>query len=463
MRTRRRFLQACVTLSGVALTGCSDSGDGTSTATATETTTPVAGQTLETRSHEFVTGLAGGEYDRLLAEYPFTEELAARLDAARLEQIWTEQTSTVGQFVEVTAVESGQVQGYYVVDVVVRFTAGQRIVRLSYTGDGEMAGLFVRRPAPDASYSPPEYVDQSTFEEHDRTVRATDDCSLPAKLTLPSGEQSIPGVVLVHGSGPNDMDETIGPNKPFTDLAWGLASRGVAVLRYDKRTSACDVDLATLTLDEKVTDDALAALDVLREHSRVDSSRTVVVGHSIGAMVAPRIADRDDSIAGAVMLAANARPLLDVIPAQYEYLARLDGKLDDREAAQLEEIERIVDRVRDLSIEDGEVVFGLGGRPFWRTVQAYDQVATAEALEVPLAIFQGERDYQVTIDDFERWRAALGDREAVTFHSYPDLNHLFMPGEGQSAPAEYFRPNNVARAVVEDVADRVLAMTETGT
>ena len=461
MRTRRRFLQACVALAGVALAGCSDPDGGTSTATGTTTT--VSRETLETRSREFVTGLAAGEYGRLVAEYPFTGELAAKIDASRLEEIWTDETATVGQFVEVTAVESDQLQGYHVVDVVVRFTAGQRIVRLSYTNGGEMAGLFVRSPAPDASYSLPEYVDQSTFEEHDRAVQATDDCSLPAKLTLPSGEQSVPGVVLVHGSGPNDMDETIGPNKPFKDLAWGLASRGVAVLRYDKRTDACDVDLATLTLDEKTTDDAQGALAVLRDHSRVDPSRTVVVGHSIGAMVAPRIADRDDSIAGAVMLAANARPLLDVIPAQYEYLARLDGELDDREAAQLDEIGRTVDRVRDLSIEDGEVVLGLGGRPFWRTVQAYDQVATAESLAVPLAVFQGERDYQVTIDDFERWRAALGDREDVAFHAYPDLNHLFMPGEGQPAPAEYFRPNNVDRAVVEDVADRVLAMTETGT
>ncbi|WP_167880062.1 alpha/beta fold hydrolase [Halorhabdus rudnickae] len=460
MGTRRRFLQVCVALSGVTLAGCSESDDGTSTATGTTT---VTGETLETRSREFVAGLAAGEYDRLVETSPFTAELAAQLDAGRLEQIWTDKTVTIGQFVEIMAVESGRVQGYHVVDVVVRFTAGRRIVRLSYTDGGEIAGLFVRRPAPEASYSPPEYVEESAFAEHDQSVQATDDCSLPAKLTLPAGEQSVPGVVLVHGSGPNDMDETIGPNKPFKDLAWGLASRGVAALRYDKRTYACDIDRATLTLDEKTTDDALTALDVLRAHPRVDPSRTVVVGHSIGGMVAPRIADRDDAIAGAVMLSANARPLLDVIPAQYEYLFRLDGELDDAEAAQLEEVERTVDRARSLDIEDGEVVLGLGGQPFWRTIQEYDQVATAEALDVPLAIFQGERDYQVTMEDFERWRDALSDRENVSFRSYPALNHLFMSGEGQPVPAEYFQPNNVDHAVVEDVADRVLDMTDTGT
>ncbi len=59
---------------------------------------------------------------------------------------------------------------------------------------------------------------------------------LPATLTLPSGEGHFPAVLLVAGSGPNDRDETIGPNKPFRDLAQGLAAADIASLRYDKRT-----------------------------------------------------------------------------------------------------------------------------------------------------------------------------------------------------------------------------------
>ncbi|MFB6201671.1 MAG: alpha/beta fold hydrolase [Halorhabdus sp.] len=484
MPTRRRVLSLCGALS-VSLAGCSTSDEttatevdgpaqtqtptntpptatatATETATATGTTTAVTIGTLRERSRAFVRGLTAEEYDRLLDEYAFTDTLAAQLDATRLEAIWTEETATVGQFVEISTVEGARVDGYQIVDVVVRFTAGTRIVRLSYTDSGVMAGLFVRNPHPSAAYSPPAYADQSTFTELDRTVTATDACELPAILTLPTGDGPVPGVVLVHGSGPNDMDETIGPNKPFTDLAWGLASRGVAVLRYDKRTYACDVDLAEVTLDAKVTNDALSALDVLRTHPRIAAERTVVVGHSIGAMVAPRIAARDGAVAGAIMLAANARPLPSLIPAQSEYLFRLDGDLSDQEAARLAEIEQTVERVRSLSIDDGEVVFGLGGRAFWRTVQAYDQVATATGLDVPCSFLQGERDYQVTVEaDFATWQGALSDRESVTFRSYDALNHLFMPGEGQPSPSEYFKPNNVAQAVVADLAADVRAMT----
>src|SRR5207247_4710825 len=58
---------------------------------------------------------------------------------------------------------------------------------------------------------------------------------LPATLTMPKGDGPFPAVVLVHGSGPHDRDESIGPNKPFRDLAGGLASRGIAVLRSEER------------------------------------------------------------------------------------------------------------------------------------------------------------------------------------------------------------------------------------
>jgi len=277
---------------------------------------------------------------------------------------------------------------------------------------------------------------------------------------MPKGDGSVPGVVLVHGSGPSDMDESIGPNKPFRDLAWGLASRGVAVLRYDKRTAACDVDLASLTMDEKITNDALAALSVLREHERVRAGDTVVVGHSIGGMVTPRIASRDDSLAGAAMLAANARPLAALYPDQYQYLVSLDGTVTGAERDRLESVRTAVERVRSLDIDEGEVVLGLGGRPFWRSVQRYDQVAVAKRLDLPLFVLQGGRDYQVRSErDFQRWKDALSGQEDVRFQSYPDLNHLFMSGSGKPSPTEYFRSNKVAKTVVEDLATWVHSVT----
>ena len=70
---------------------------------------------------------------------------------------------------------------------------------------------------------------------------------------------------------------------------------------------------------------------------------------------------------------------------------------------------------------------------------------------VPLLVLQGERDYQVTLDDFAGWKKALAGRKA-TLKSYPELNHLFMDGKGKATPAEYGKAGHVAKAVIDDVA-----------
>ena len=80
-------------------------------------------------------------------------------------------------------------------------------------------------------------------------------------------------------------------------------------------------------------------------------------------------------------------------------------------------------------------------------------VATGEhKASILKEVLQGERDYQVTLTDLERWRQALADRPNVKFIAYPKLNHLFVAGEGKSTPAEYSVPGNVAAGVIQDIA-----------
>jgi dipeptidyl aminopeptidase/acylaminoacyl peptidase len=258
--------------------------------------------------------------------------------------------------------------------------------------------------------------------------------------------------------GTSDRDGTVGPNKPYKDLAWGLASRGIASLRYEKRTRACRIE-GTLTIDEEVTDDAVAAADVLRDHSRVADSDVVVAGHSLGGAMAPKIATADTSLAGIAMLAAPARPLTEVLLDQYEYLADLDGTVTDAEQAQLDAVQSAVQRIESGDVDREEQVLGASGA-YWNSLLSYDPTATADALTRPAFVLQGERDYQVTAeDDLTQWRVAFADNRDAEFATYPSLNHLFMAGEGQSTPGEYFEANNVAESVVSDLAswvDRVV-------
>lgn len=286
--------------------------------------------------------------------------------------------------------------------------------------------------------------------------------SLRGALTLPAGQGPFPAVVLVAGSGPNDLDETVGPNKPFRDIADGLAKLGVASLRYDKRTFAHGAKAAAqprFTVDDEVTDDALAAARLLAQQKSVDSRRVFVLGHSEGAMLAPRIVQRDPQLAGAIMLAAPARPLLEVSRQQTRDLAAKLGASPDQIAAALRanEVEQaLLDKADPRHPPAGEY----GGVPqsFWLSLHDYRQAAVAKSLPQPLLILQGGSDFQVSSTlDFDKWKQALAGKPNATFHLYPGFSHLFRPVGETGTLADYLKPGPVAPRVIDDIANWIKA------
>ena len=303
------------------------------------------------------------------------------------------------------------------------------------------------------------YADTTTFVEREVTVGSAP-FELPATLTLPrsaSPDSPVPVVVLVHGSGPNDRDGTVGVKKPLKDLAWGLASRGVGVLRYEKRTRAhgARMDFANVTIEEETVLDALAALELARAQPEVDAERVFLLGHSLGAMIAPEIAIRDGDVAGVIMMAAGGRPLLESLLAQLDYISTMPENQVPQAAAQIAQMRSLAQRV--VSGEAAPEEMGLGA-PAGYFYDLKERTAPSHALDVkaPLFILQGERDYQVTLEDFNIWKQTLADKDDVTFRSYPGLDHLFVFGESDSTPREtMLAPGNVAEQVIEDVAEFV--------
>jgi hypothetical protein len=325
--------------------------------------------------------------------------------------------------------------------------------QITVNAAGQVAGLFMVRTAtaPEVPWNPPAYSKPDSFRERDVTV-GDDPWKLPGVLTVPVSAGPHPAVVLVAGSGPVDRDERIGPNRIFKDLAEGLASRGIVVLRYDKRARQYQTKLADLqdmtVLDETI-DDALAAVALLRAQPEVDGKRVFVLGHSLAGNLAPRIAEADGKLAGIVILGGNVTPLEDAIVEQSQYLgsSASDLQLRKAEAAKVKKL--------DESDEDGPpVTVGPITAPvsYWLDLKEYDPVAAAKKLTIPILILQGERDYQVTMKDFGLWKSGLSARRNVTLKSYPSLNHLFIAGEGKSLPEEYAKPGHVAPEAVDDIA-----------
>lgn len=388
----------------------------------------------------------------------FDDKMRAALSEAQLRGAWDNVLAQAGAFKQVREPRVTSKGEYQIVVFRAEFERAQVDIQVVFNGSGQMAGFNVRPAAtPAVAFSDASYVSRERFSERDVTVDAGG-WPLPGVLALPNGAGPHPVVVLVHGSGPGDRDQTIGPNKPFRDLALGLASRGVAVLRYDKRTRTHGARLAGVTgftVKEEVIDDVVAGVKLLRSIGDIDPKRIFVAGHSLGGMLIPRIAAATGAdLRGVIVMAGAVRSLEQSIVDQTRYMAMADGKVGPEEQKQIDAFEQFAARVKTLQASDPPVsVAGISApSSYWVDLRGYNPPLVAQKVMLPMLVLQGERDYQVTMDDFAKWKAALGGRSDVTLKSYPALNHLFIAGTGPSLPGEYMTAAHVAEEVVRDIA-----------
>jgi dienelactone hydrolase len=404
-----------------------------------------------------------GKKDFQTAETYFNDQVKAQLSAAKLAEVLNSLTPQVGNFKDQTEVKTDKINELEIVVITVEYEKANLDFQMSFDKNGKIGGFFFRpsqTPNKNAeAYKAPEYVRPNAFQEKELTIGAGTEWTLPATLTMPVGKGNFPVTVLVHGSGANDRDEShINPaNKPFKDLAWGLASKGIAVLRYEKRTKQYPKQTTQIknpTVNDETIDDALAAVELLRKTPQMDPKKIYVLGHSLGGYLIPRIAARDAKIAGFVSLAGTTRPLEDVILEQNIYFARLDGTVSKDEQVKLEQLKQISAQIKLLKESDRDSSADYLGIPasYWIDLKNYNPPLESKSLKRPILILQGERDYQVTMTDFQNWKTALGTKKSVTFKTYAKLNHLFMPGEGTPSPADYEKTNHVSHEVISDIA-----------
>jgi len=407
-------------------------------------------QSNEEMALSFIKQLERQQFDSCFVM--FDTVIGNKFNAGMLENMWGSIPKYMGEYKGYSSIESSKKDSIDVVAVRCEFQKTKMDLQFSFNQNKKIIGMFFVPPKSKMTYNTPEYAQQNKYYETKIAVK-TGTMSMPGALCVPNNTKNPPVVILLAGSGPNDKDETIGPNKILKDLAVGLASNGIATCRYDKRTLTYGKDLKDVDLNAEVIEDAINAAAMLKKNPDFKNSKIYIVGHSLGAMCAPLIASKSKQVNGIVLLAGNARPLEDLLVEQITYIYGLDT-LDEEEQKEIAMLKDQIKLVKDPKLlkaaKKEDLPLNLESK-YWQSFANYKQLQVAKKIKQPILILQGERDYQVTMTDFNLWKENLSSNPKNQFISYSTLNHLFMNGVGKSVPTEYEKQGNVDAKVILDI------------
>ena len=403
------------------------------------------------KANTFFDLFAAGKFEE--AHAYFSEEGKTKVTAENLKQFWTNMETRMGKVKSIDATGSKNQGEFYAVTVSGEFQYDKQDFILLFDKTEKLVGMHL--PPKAITYRAPGYADSTLYKEKSTYIEWPGH-QLAAIITTPKDGNSFPIVVLVHGSGPNDMDETIGPNKPFKDIAAGLAVNGIASIRYVKRTVIYPQEFGkAYTVKEEVLDDALQAIALAKKVEGVDLKQIYVLGHSLGGMLAPRIATLVPDLKGIILAAAPARTLSDIIIDQNKYMV---AQSKDTTAAMQKNLTEAIAEIEKTKINKlGKMKpdSNLLGLPasYWVDLNSFDQVAIAKKLKQRIYIIQGGYDFQVPETDFNLWNEALSGNKNATLKLYPEYNHLFSQQEAKGNMMQYQKPGNVEQRVIEDLSN----------
>lgn len=248
------------------------------------------------------------------------------------------------------------------------------------------------------------------------------------------GDYNVPVIVFVHGSGPNDRNETIGPNKMFKELSEGLAKAGISSLRYDKRTLLYKTGVETMTYMEETVDDAVKAVLQLKKEGY---KHVFVAGHSLGGHLAPLIVkELKEAVEGVILLSGNTTTLEEAINAQLRYIGGLQGATD----AQIKQSkDQMLSTLPEAYLK------------FDREYNACNTLRSVlkENPGIRWLVIQGGHDYQVTIADFMAWQKVFGNK-AVYYYG-ENLDHILRSLPAMATPQDYYTPGNIDQNAIDAI------------
>lgn len=403
---------------------------------------------LKLKAENIVKDLQNGNFNDVSKK--FTKEMVQKLSVEKLNKSWQEVVNPIGKYTKHYKTTIEQNGKYYIAKVLSKYEKNGLVISITFNKEEKVAGLWLKHiyiPEDNEYYNEIEYK----IGKHE----------LSGILTIPKNIEKPPVVVLIAGSGPQDMNETIGTslNTPLKDIAEGLAKNGIATLRYNKRYYEKPelYNKEKATIENEVLDDVQSAITQLSDEKRINNNNIFILGHSLGGMLTPKICVDNKNIKGAIILSGSLRNLAEIsIDQNSEIKERLyKSKASDEEKdnfyLKYKKIVEDVNSILALVEDDGNTYLGLPSS-YWISLNNACGINYISKTNVPMLILQGEKDFQISVQrDFNLWKKECKNKQNIMYKLYENLNHIFMKSSGLRTLEDYDTPNKVDKEVINDI------------
>lgn len=341
------------------------------------------------------------------------------------------------------------------------------IAKIEFDAEHKISQLYIQppllKPARTNTSNPYAPVSSNLFTEEAVVIKADDGQELDGLMTIPKNTINTPAVILISGSGPQDLNKTIYENKPFMDIAHGLASRGIAVLRYHKRSFVHAANPpANRTVDDLRTEymnDLDAAIKMLKNDTRFTS--IFVLGHSLGGSLIPAVSLQHPELAGVISVAGSMRSLptiaIDQLQTQIDQIhASHNIQTNPHAEAQLRQwIDELKTAQKIPTDMPDDKMLWLAPVKYWRSLEQAVNPDLVPQMNMPFFIVQGDADFQSSSElDYGLWLKIACPREHVTCKLYPNLSHLMTPSVTGNL-MDYKLPFHVSDEFIDDLTSFV--------
>lgn len=338
-----------------------------------------------------------------------------------------------------------------------KFEKGDVLFKFSTDKNSNIRGFVVAPTSPcSVKYENPAYATKQNYIDTEVVIKG--DVEVNASIMTPKENKKDIICLFLAGSGKQDKDASIGPNKIFMDLSLGLAVNGITSVRFGKRDLTKIKNETLISIEKEYVEDVISIISYIKNQKEFDNYKIFLVGHSLGGMIAPKLSTLSKEIDGIILMGANFRPLEDLILEQMIHLASLNrNDTSKKQELEIQRIKKQVSYVKDsLTITSKKEKLPLSVVPsYWISLEKYylNTKKRIKKIKKPVLVLWGEKDYQVPKKDYLLYKENLGKK--ATFKSYPELNHIFHISDGQLSPEEYKNQGNIPEYVINDISDWV--------